>query len=77
MSTMSKLHTAVMLLKEIPYLEKCDMVGMIHRSDVPDSYSLKEEMLFHGHRILVYDMGLIGKKSYFIDIKNVGFFQIM
>lgn len=77
MGTINKLHTALTLLKEIPYLERCDMIGMIHRDDVPESYSLKEEIVFHGHRVLIYDMGLVGKKSYFIDVRQLGFFQIM
>lgn len=77
MTNLEKLYVAIQLLKEFPYTNGCEMIGSIHRDSIPESYSLKEEVIMHGYRLSVYDMGLIGKKSYFVDIKQLGYFQIM
>ena len=77
MTTINKLNTALSILKDIPYMERCDMIGSVQRESIPESYSLKEEVIMHGYRVSIYDMGLVGKKSYFVDIKQLGYFQIM
>lgn len=77
MTTLNKLNTALSILKDIPYMDRCDMIGSVHRESIPESYSLKEEVIMQGYRLSVYDMGLVGKKSYFVDIKQLGYFQIM
>jgi hypothetical protein len=77
MTTLNKLHIALAILKEIPYMDRCDMIGTVQRESIPESYSLREEIVMHGYRLAIYDMGLLGKKSYFVDIKQLGYFQIM
>jgi len=77
MITLNKLSMAIDVLKDIPYMDKCDMIGAVYRESIPESYSLKEEIIMNGYRVAIYDMGTIGKKSYFVDIKQLGYFQIM
>lgn len=77
MTSINKLNTALSIVKDIPYMDRCDMIGSVQRESIPESYSLKEEVIMQGYRLSVYDMGLVGKKSYFVDIKQLGYFQIM
>lgn len=77
MTTLNKLSMAIDILKDIPYMEKCDMIAIVHRETIPESYSLREELVMSGNRLAIYNMGTIGKKSYFVDIKQLGYFQIM
>jgi hypothetical protein len=68
---------AIDIVKDIPYMDKCDMIGIVYRETIPESYLLREELIMNGSRVAIYDMGTIGKKSYFVDIKKLGYFQIM
>jgi len=77
MITLNKLSMAIDIVKDIPYMDKCDMIGIVHRETIPESYLLREELIMNGSRVAIYDMGTIGKKSYFVDIKKLGYFQIM
>jgi len=77
MITLNKLSMAIDVLKDIPYMDKCDMIGAVYRESIPESYSLKEEIIMNAYRVAIYDMGTVGKKSYFVDIKQLGYFQIM
>ena len=77
MTTINKLSMAIDIIKDIPYMDKCNMIAVVHRDSIPESYSLREELIMNGNRMSIYDMGTIGSKSYFVDIKQLGQFQIM
>ena len=77
MSSINTLAIACTLAKDISMFSSCDTIATLRRDLVPESYTFVEDVIVAGYRISIYNMNLIGKPSYLLDIKHMGKFQIM
>ena len=77
MSKMNQLNIATSLANKIDRLKDCDVVGAMYRTSIPETYLEVETLIVENYRVTIYDMNLIGKASYLVDIAFVGQFQMM
>jgi hypothetical protein len=71
------LAIAATLAKDIELFRDCNAIAYISRDNIPESYTFIEDTIVGNYRISIYNMNLIGKSSYLMDIKYLGKFQIM
>lgn len=76
MISMHKVAIAAALAKDIEMLRECSAIATIHRDILPESYTFIEDIIVAGYRVSIYNMNLVGK-SYMIDIKYLGKYQVM
>jgi hypothetical protein len=76
-NSINTLAIAATLAKDIELFRNCDTIASIYRNVVPESYIFIEDAIVSNYRISIYNMNLIGKASYLMDIKHLGKFQIM
>jgi hypothetical protein len=50
---------------------------MINRDTIPESYEHIEDLIVANYRVSIYDMKMVGKITYFVSIRHLGFFQVM
>ena len=77
MNSINKLSLAINIAKDIEMLSNCDMMAISHRPNIPSSYNYTGDIIVHNYRVSIYDMNLIGKPSFLLDIANLGMFQTM
>lgn len=77
MTNINSVAIAATIAKDIDMLRNCNAVAYIERSDIPESYLFIEDTIIGNYRVSIYNMNLIGKPSYMLDIKYLGKFQIM
>jgi hypothetical protein len=76
-NSINTLAIAATLAKDIELFRNCDTMASIYRDVVPEAYTYIEDSVVNNYRISIYNMNLIGKTSYLMDIKHLGKFQIM
>lgn len=76
-TSMNSVAIAATIAKDIELLRDCDMIAAIYRNVLPESYVPIENLIVSNYRVSIYDMNLIGKKSYLLSIKHLGDFQVM
>lgn len=77
MTNVKKMEIALDIVCEITMLENAKMIACIDRKVVPESYTFLTRYVIKNYTIEMYDMNLIGPKTYYIAIRNLGEFQIM
>lgn len=77
MTNVKKMQIALDIIYDIPFLENAKMIACIERNHVPESYSLVRRYIIKHQTMELYDMNLIGPKTYYASIRNLGEFQIM
>lgn len=76
MISMHQVAIAATLAKDIKMLRDCSAIATIHRDAIPESYTFIEDTIVAGYRVSIYNMNLVGK-SYMLDIKYLGKYQVM
>lgn len=76
-TSMNSVAIAATIAKDIEMLRDCDMIAAIYRNVLPESYVPIKNLIVSNYRVSIYDMNLIGKKSYLLSIKHLGDFQVM
>jgi hypothetical protein len=77
MTNIHKLSLAIDIAKDIDTLSECDMMAVSYRITIPASYVFIKDIIVHNYRVSIYDMNLIGKASFLLNIANLGMFQTM
>ena len=75
--SMNNVAIAATIAKDIEMFRDCDMIAAIYRNVLPESYVPMENLIVSNYRVTIYDMNMIGKKSYLLSIKHLGDFQVM
>lgn len=76
MTKLDKLAIAVDTAEVIGIFEDCEAIAVLNMKDIPESYKFMQDYICFDHRASVYDMQLIGKRSYLVHIHGVDKFQI-
>lgn len=77
MNNITKLSLAISIAKDIDMLSNCDMMAISYRATIPSSYVFIKDIIVHHYRVSIYDMKLIGKPSFLLNISELGMFQTM
>jgi hypothetical protein len=77
MTNVKKLQIALDIIYDLPFLENANMIACIERKDIPESYTFIRRYVIKHQTMELYDMNLIGPKTYYAVIRNLGEFQIM
>lgn len=76
-NSINTLAIAATLAKDIELFRSCDTMASMYRDVIPESYTYIQDSVVNNYRISIYNMNLIGRTSYLVDIKHLGKFQIM
>ena len=76
MTKLEKIAIAVDTAKVIGLFDDCEAIAVLNMKDIPESYKFIQDYICYDYRLSVYDMRLIGKRSYLVDIHGVDKFQI-
>lgn len=77
MNNVKKLQIALDIIYDIPMLENAKMIAVTERSAIPESYNLIRRYVIKHQTMELYDMNMVGPKTYYAVIRNIGEFQIM
>ena len=77
MTNVKKMQIALDIIYEITMLENAKMIACIEKREVPKSYTYLTRYVIKHQTMELYDMNLIGPKTYYVAIRNLGEFQIM
>ena len=77
MNKFHKIRLASEVLDDIERFDYCSAIAIINRDDIPESYQHIEDLIVSNYRVSIYDMKLVGKITYFVSIRHLGFFQVM
>lgn len=76
MTKLDKLSIAVNTAEVIGLFDDCEAIALLNMKDIPESYKFIQDYICHDYRVSVYDMNLIGKRSYLVHVHGVDKFQI-
>lgn len=76
MTKLEKLSIAVNTAKIIGTFDDCEAIAVLNMKEIPESYKFIKDYICYEYRVSVYDMQLIGKRSYLVEIHGVDKFQI-
>jgi hypothetical protein len=77
MTNVKKMQIALDIIYDIPMLENIKMIACIDRISIPESYTFIRRYVIKHQTMELYDMNMIGPKTYYAAIRNLGEFQIM
>ena len=77
MNNIQRVMLASTLANEIELFRDCDVVAFVKVSPIPESYTLVSTIIVFNYRIDIYNMNMIGKPTYVMDVNGLGTFQIM
>lgn len=77
MNNVKKLQIALDIIYDIPMLENAKMVAVTERNALPESYTFIRRYIIKNHTMELYDMNMVGPKTYLAVVRNLGEFQIM
>jgi hypothetical protein len=77
MTNVKKMQIALDIIYDIPMLENAKMIACIDRISIPESYNLVRRYVIKHQTMELYDMNMVGPKTYYAVIRNLGEFQIM
>lgn len=77
MNRFHKIKLATEILNDIERFDYCTAIALINRDTIPESYQHIEDLVVANYRLSIYDMKMIGKPTYFVSIRHLGFFQVM
>ena len=77
MTNVKKMQIALDIIYDIPFLENARMIACTERTALPESYSLVRRYVIKHQTMELYDMNMLGPKTYYAYIRNLGEFQIM
>lgn len=76
MTKLDKIAIAVNTAEVIGIFDDCEAIAVLNMKEIPESYKFMKDYICFDHRASVYDMQLIGKRSYLVHIHGVDKFQI-
>lgn len=76
MTKLDKLAIAIDTAETIGLFDDCEAIAVLNMKDIPESYKFIQDYICYEYRVSVYDMRLIGKRSYLLHIHGVDKFQI-
>ena len=71
----SKMHLIQMassLFEHVDILEGKEMVGILHRKDIPESYKFVERQVIFHYNLEIYK----NDESYIVNVVHLGLFQV-
>ena len=77
MTNVKKLQIALDIIYDIPMLENAKMIAVTERNSLPESYTFIRRYVIKHQTMELYDMNMIGPKTYYANVRNLGEFQIM
>lgn len=77
MTNLEKLSIATDTAEIIGIFDNCEAIAVLNMKLIPEAYKFIQDYIVYDYRVSVYDMQLVGKRSYLIDIHGVSKFQIL
>jgi hypothetical protein len=77
MTNVKKLQIALDIIYDLPFLENAKMIAVTERTALPESYTLVRRYVIKHQTMELYDMNMVGPKTYYAVVRNLGEFQIM
>lgn len=77
MNNSTRLKEVAVIIDSMDEMQNAEAVCIIHARSIPESYKHVRDVITHKYRVSIYDMKLIGKKSYMLQVHGLGMFQIL
>lgn len=76
MTKLEKLSIMTDTAEVIGLFDDCEAIALLNIRAIPESWKFINDYIVYDYRVSVYDMQLIGKRSYLVEVHGVGRFQI-
>lgn len=77
MTKLEKIYQALIEIKKLDMFDNCSAIATMHNDrHIPEHYKFVKDYVTMSSRVSVYDMDMVGAKSYLVVIPNLGNFQV-
>lgn len=76
MTNLDRLSIMTDTAEIIGLFDDCEAIAILNIRGIPESWKFMNDYIVYDYRVSIYDMQLVGKRSYLAEIHGVGRFQI-
>lgn len=77
MTKLEKINQALIEISKLEMFDDCGAIATMHNNrSIPEHYKFIKDFITMTNRVSVYDMDMVGAKSYLVVIPGVGNFQV-